>query len=278
MYILVAHGHHREMVRCNMGRSFGIKVGIARGEATLRQFPQTKLLILCTPFISLPSLMAEQQTEYVTKLIHEEVEKMMKSLLDNSVQQLKRASSETANSQLKEIKKLKYAEPHNFKRKANEDQFKFNTKVIDTMAEVSGFLQQKEISKAQEEIKKGEQLLREQQKHILLADKSEYGWATVHEYKKHELADNLDDEKRIFKSEIRAKAQRKQNKSKLSVDRFSKPCGPPDAAIKQPIPVLQSRLFPAQPNMFKRTIRPGNCYSCGKAGHWRNECPGSSQQ
>ena len=44
------------------------------------------------------------------------------------------------NSQLKEIKKLKYAEPYNFKRKANEDQFKFNTKVIDTMAEVSGFL------------------------------------------------------------------------------------------------------------------------------------------
>ena len=35
-----------EMVRCKMGRSFGIKVGIARGEATLRQFPQPKLLIL----------------------------------------------------------------------------------------------------------------------------------------------------------------------------------------------------------------------------------------
>ena len=46
MYILAARGHQREMVRCMMGRSFGIKVGIPRGEATLRQFPQTKLLIL----------------------------------------------------------------------------------------------------------------------------------------------------------------------------------------------------------------------------------------
>ena len=55
------------------------------------------------------------------------------------------------------------------------------------MAEVSGFLLQKEISKAQEEIKKGEQLLRERQKHILLADKSEYGWATVHEDKSMNL-------------------------------------------------------------------------------------------
>ena len=90
----------------------------------------------------------------------------MKSLLDVSVQQLKRASSETADSQLKEIKKLKYAEPYNFKTKANKDQFKFNTKVVHTMPEVSGFLQQKEISKAQEEIKKGEQLLSERQKHI----------------------------------------------------------------------------------------------------------------
>ena len=116
--------------------------------------------------------------------------------------------------------------------------------------------------------------MRERQKHILLADKSEYGWATVHEDKKHELADNSYDEKRIFKSEILAKAQRKHNKSKLSADRFCKPRGPPDAAFK----VLQSRPFPAQPNMFKLTIRPRNCYSCGKVGHWRNECSGSSQQ
>ena len=110
------------MVRCKMRQSFGIKVGIAYGEATLRQFPQMKLLILCTMFISLPSLMAEQQTEYVTKLIREEVEKnndkllaSMKSLLDISVQQLKQASSKTADSQLKEIENLKYAEPYNFK-------------------------------------------------------------------------------------------------------------------------------------------------------------------
>ena len=79
MYILAARGHHREMVRCKMGRSFGIKVGIAHGEATLRQFPQTKLLMLYTPLISLPSLMAEQQ--YVTKLIREEVEKNNDKLL-----------------------------------------------------------------------------------------------------------------------------------------------------------------------------------------------------
>ena len=71
----------------------------------------------------------------------------------------------------------------------------------------------------QEEVKNGEQLLREWQKHILLADKSEYGWATVHKYRKHELADNSDDEKFIFKSEVHAKAHRKQSKSKLTISR-----------------------------------------------------------
>ena len=74
--------------------------------------------------------MAEQQKEYVTKLIREKVEKnndkllaSMKSLLDISVQTV--TTGFFWNSQ---------------QRKANEDQFKFSTKVIDTMAEVSGFL------------------------------------------------------------------------------------------------------------------------------------------
>ena len=31
-----------------------------------------------------------------------------------------------------------------------------------------------------------------------MRDKSQYGWNTVNEYKRHDLADNLDDEKRIY--------------------------------------------------------------------------------
>ena len=31
-----------------------------------------------------------------------------------------------------------------------------------------------------------------------MRDKSKYGWNTVNEYKRHDLADNLDDEKRIY--------------------------------------------------------------------------------
>ena len=45
-------------------------------------------------------------------------------------------------------------------------------------------------------------MLNERQKHILLADKSEFRWHTVNEYKKkHDLPDDSEDEKRILKSD-----------------------------------------------------------------------------
>ena len=161
--------------------------------------------------------MDQQITPEVGVFISQQIEKnnasllkSMQTLLEGSVTQLKRSSDENADNQLKEIKKLKYSEPHRFKRKANEDQHKFNVKVLDSLSDVSTALEKKEIIKAQEALQKGEKLLNERQKHILLADKSEYGWATVHEYKKHELADNSEDEKRIFKSELRAKGHKKQ--------------------------------------------------------------------
>ena len=42
-------------------------------------------------------------------------------------------------------------------------------------------------------------------KAIKLADKSEFGWATVDEYLSDELASDSDDEKRIYRAERRAK-------------------------------------------------------------------------
>ena len=128
---------------------------------------------------------------------HQMLEAMQK-VLDNSVSQLKRSASESAESQLQEIKKLKYNEPHKFKKRANEDQFKFDSKVIDTMNDAATALECKDYTRTKDEIKKGELLMAERQKHILLADKSEFGWATVNEYKKHELAADSEDEKRIY--------------------------------------------------------------------------------
>ena len=58
---------------------------------------------------------------------------MMKSILESSLTDLKR--SLTADSHLKEIKRLKFDEPHRFKKKGNEDQYRFNLRVDDAIEE-----------------------------------------------------------------------------------------------------------------------------------------------
>ena len=80
-------------------------------------------------------------------------------------------------------------EPMRFKKKANEDQFRFNAKIQDAIEEAKAAAQVNALDKVKDSLQKGENLLKERQKHILLVDKSEYGWSTVQEYKKSEIAD-----------------------------------------------------------------------------------------
>ena len=46
-----------------------------------------------------------------------------KDLLQETLSQIKRTNEDTADLQMREIKKLKHIEPHKFKRKAKEDQY-----------------------------------------------------------------------------------------------------------------------------------------------------------
>lgn len=198
----------------------------------------------------------------------------MKKTLEESMSNLKRSSSE---SQIREIKKLKYDDPHHFKKKSNEDQFKFNLKVQDALEEANSSLENKKLDKVKSALEQGEKLLKERQKHILLADKSTYGWATVKEYKQNELADNSEDEKKMYKAEVRPKAQIKDRKPKFGKSapkgegkrpRFSSPLhGLTQAG--NPTPTLESQYR-------ARQTKPGTCFHCGKPGHWRAQCPAAT--
>ena len=55
----------------------------------------------------------------------------MKRILNESLSDIKRANS--ADSHLREIKKLKFEEPRRFKKKANEDLYRFNSKLSDVL-------------------------------------------------------------------------------------------------------------------------------------------------
>ena len=59
----------------------------------------------------------------------------MKGILNESLSDVKRANSKSADSHLREIKKLKFKEPQQFKKKSNEDQYEFNSKLSDVLTE-----------------------------------------------------------------------------------------------------------------------------------------------
>ena len=111
---------------------------------------------------------------------------------------------------------MKFQEPHKFKRKANEDQYKFNLKLAETFDSAKSAAEKSNLEKVKSDLEEGEKLIVEWQKHILLADKSEYGWSTVEEYKQNDLADDSEDEKRIYSAERRARAVMSSRKRKKS--------------------------------------------------------------
>lgn len=108
---------------------------------------------------------------------------------------------------------------YQFKRKGNEVQFNFNTGVQESISSARRELEkitptrdeQKEaLKKAHVFLDEGMKSLDKRQKHIKVADRSDYGWSTVEYYDSHPLADDSDDEKRLEKAE--REAERAANK------------------------------------------------------------------
>ena len=92
----------------------------------------------------------------------------MKEILNSSLSDIKRANTDTADWHLREIKKLKFKEPCQFKKKANEDQYRFNSKLTDVLGKAKSLCPAQNLDKVKESLHKGENLLAERQKHILL--------------------------------------------------------------------------------------------------------------
>ena len=205
-----------------------------------------------------------------------------KELLKDTAGQIKRANETSTEQQMREIKKLKFQAPHNFKRKANKDQYKFNLKFAETFDSAKSAAEKSNLEKVKSDLEEGEKLLVERQKHILLADKSEFGWSTVEEYKQHDLADDSEDEKRIYSAERRARvvmSSRKKKKSSAmaAIKRSSPLRGSVSASSSQ----SQTQSYqPASGNSGFLPRRPniGTCFACRKTGHWRACCPAMTKQ
>ncbi|XP_068672001.1 uncharacterized protein [Montipora foliosa] len=226
-------------------------------------------------FMSVMSITKDEVSDLITSN-NQQMMDSFKALLQDTVGQIKRANEDAAD--------LKHSEPHKFKRKANEDQYKFNLKLGETLANAKSAAQNSQLEKVKSELDEGEKLLLERQKHILLADKSESGWFTVEEYKKHDLAEDSDDERRIFSAERRARASlstlRKKRSSSFAARRRS-------SLVRPSAPATSSASFQQQPQVIQSLVpssftvrRPnmGSCFACGKPGHWRSTCPAMAKQ
>ena len=102
---------------------------------------------------------------------------------------------------MSEIKRLKRDSVPQFNQKNNEEQYKANKTIKDAVEDAQVALQRNDVEKTKQAIHKGIELLQERQNLILLADKSQYGWKTVLEYK-HDLADDEEDEKKDIQDRI----------------------------------------------------------------------------
>ena len=114
----------------------------------------------------------------------------------------------------------------------------------------------------------GKCLISARKREILLADK--HGWDFVQEYKKDDLAENSDDEKRIRRA-VEIVAQQRETKRKARSRAFMNRSARVNASSV-------SRSLPHSGTSTSHSINTNPffsrmCYHCGKPGHlWRN-CP-----
>ena len=168
-----------------------------------------------------------------------------------------------------------------FNRKGNEIQYKFNRKVQGSLEEVQSHLETNAVDKAKEALAQGTRLLDERQKLILLADKSEIGWKTAEEYTQNELAEDEQDAKKIWHAEERAEkvlksraAKRKPFKTQSLVSRPSTFTANSRVGPQSFGPSTSFTPWRNRSSMFQRpadiSLRTGNCFACGRFGHWRS--------
>ena len=108
-------------------------------------------------------------------------------------------------------------------------------------------------------------MLNNRQKIIQLADSSELGWRLVKEHEAHPIASHSDDEKRIFKAEVRATRKMKSEKAKRGRGSY------------RTWPYRRRRYM--EPSSTQTTAsaaetkKPGLCFGCSLPGHWKKDCP-----
>ena len=235
-----------------------------------------------------PTIQAELERQQSTML------EKLSSIMDNKLESMKRQLEESSNTQRSELKKIRLTEPRIFKKKRREQQFKHNEQVKSTVNEAKDAVVAGKNEACIAKLNEGVDLVDKRQKPILTADKSDYGWKTVGEYLDNELADDDQDAKKMKKAEKEAQRKIAESRAAKAVKartRFRNPRSLGNTTANSspsPSPFSLSagsysprfssftggpRSISSFPFSSGTAPKRGTCFSCGKPGHWRNECP-----
>ena len=203
-------------------------------------------------------------SDMILERVREGVGIIKSDIITSVTNDLKRKIQDETSDQISKRRKLD--EVPDFQRKGNKQQFLFNKDIIRGLDSALNSLAAGENEKATRQITEGKQLLEERQKHILIADREDDGWAVVNHYIKDSLANDSDDEKRIGKARREAaidlkKAKDIRNKKFKNKRRFS------DSFNNR------SGFRFNQPHTNEQRRDERICYACGVEGHLQYDCP-----
>ena len=189
------------------------------------------------------------------------------------------------------IKWAKRERPYEFRKKEHQEQYLFNAEVTDRVETAAKKLQKlaltdekekKIVEEALEELKEGVGTIAERQKHIPIADQSEYHWRTVEAYKSRGIADSEEDAKKLKQAEKSAEQEVfKERQKAAALAKSKRPPPPPPMPPLWPTAIPPSFEFGPVPTggLPPAASRPvGPCYSCGQLGHLKLHCPKLARQ
>ena len=149
----------------------------------------------------------------------EEIKKSQREVegkLTSSIAELKQEVHSVQKTSRKLAQKITRSN-YQFKCKGNEIQYNFNSGVEESISAAKeelikkikpGSDKDKELlQKASNSLDEGIKTIKKRQKHVKVADSSEFGWTTVQHYDCNPLAESAEDEKHLEKAEKHAERE-----------------------------------------------------------------------